>query len=160
MLFRAVMLCCWLRHDLRMFPTLTGTGIISGSLMHPNTSGQRSLYRSYPSCAQLSGAPCLPPGICRDARRVATRGEGHAYAHHVMNASMTPGGTHAAGGTVDRRSVLRGDTIMHRTLCGTVGVLAALTLWMVGAAPALARVYTFTKVADSAGDGFDPFSFE
>ncbi len=49
---------------------------------------------------------------------------------------------------------------MHRTLCGTVGVLAALTLWMVCAAPALARVYTFTKVADSAKDGFNPFSFE
>ena len=44
---------------------------------------------------------------------------------------------------------------MHRTLCGTVGVLAALTLWMVCAAPALARVYTFTKVADSAKDGFN-----
>src|SRR5438132_899153 len=69
-------------------------------LMHPNTSGQRSLYRSYPSCAQLSGASCLPTGICRDARRVATRGEGHAYAHHVMDSRMTPGGTHAAGGTV------------------------------------------------------------
>jgi len=38
--------------------------------------------------------------------------------------------------------------------------LAALTLWMVCAAPALARVYTFTKVADSAKDGFNPFSFE
>ena len=49
---------------------------------------------------------------------------------------------------------------MHRTLCGTVGVLAALTLWMVCAAPALARVYTFTKVADSTRDGFDPSSFE
>jgi hypothetical protein len=49
---------------------------------------------------------------------------------------------------------------MHRTLCGTVGVLAALTLWMVCAAPALALVYTFTKVADSTRDGFDPSSFE
>jgi len=38
--------------------------------------------------------------------------------------------------------------------------LAALTLWMVCAAPALARVYTFTKVADSTRDGFDPSSFE
>src|SRR4029453_12904290 len=33
MLFRAVMPCCWLRHDLGMVPTLTGTGIISGSLV-------------------------------------------------------------------------------------------------------------------------------
>jgi len=38
--------------------------------------------------------------------------------------------------------------------------VAALTLWMVCTAPASARVYTFTKVADSAPDGFDPFSFE
>ena len=49
---------------------------------------------------------------------------------------------------------------MHRTRCGPWGVLAALTLWMVCTAPASARVYTFTKVADSAKDGFNPFSFE
>jgi hypothetical protein len=29
--------CCWLRHDLEMFPTLIGTGMISGPLKqsHP-----------------------------------------------------------------------------------------------------------------------------
>jgi len=71
-------------------------------------------------------------------KSVATRGEGHAYVPHDIDSRTIPGGMYIAGGTVDRRSVLRGDTIMHRTLYGTVGVLAALTLWMVGAAPALA----------------------
>src|SRR5262249_25574503 len=93
-------------------------------------------------------------------KSVATRGKGHAYVPHDIDSQRIPGGMYIAGGTVDRRSVLRGDTIMHRTLCGTVGVWGVLPLWMVGAAPAVAQGYTFTKVADSARDGFDPFSFE
>jgi hypothetical protein len=38
-------------------------------------------------------------------------------------------------------------------------VFAALTLLMVLALPAFAQEYTFTNVADSVEDGFDPFSF-
>jgi hypothetical protein len=49
---------------------------------------------------------------------------------------------------------------MNQALRGIVGVVAAPTLVMAFAAAAFAQQYTFTKVADSSDDGFDPFSFE
>jgi hypothetical protein len=44
-------------------------------------------------------------------------------------------------------------------LTGIVATLAAVVLLMGVAAPAHAQTYSFTKVADSAQDGFAPFSF-
>jgi hypothetical protein len=41
-----------------------------------------------------------------------------------------------------------------------VAVLAALAVLVAFATPARAQGYSFTRVADSAADGFDPFSFE
>jgi hypothetical protein len=49
---------------------------------------------------------------------------------------------------------------MRRTLHGLLGFLVVLGLFVAQSAPAYAQVYTFTKVADSAEDGFSPFSFE
>src|SRR6185503_11627907 len=53
-----------------------------------------------------------------------------------------------------------GGNTMYRALCSAFAVLMALTVSLGFAAPAHARAYTFTRVADSARDGFDPFSFE
>jgi hypothetical protein len=48
---------------------------------------------------------------------------------------------------------------MNRSVRSTLGILAVLTALTVLATPAYAQGYTFTKVADSVEDGFDPFSF-
>jgi hypothetical protein len=48
---------------------------------------------------------------------------------------------------------------MYGILRGTYGLWAALALVVMLAAPTLAQEYTFTRVADSAVDGFDPSSF-
>jgi hypothetical protein len=49
---------------------------------------------------------------------------------------------------------------MKQALRGIFSVLAALALLTAATTPAYAQEYTFTKVADSAEDGFNPFSFE
>jgi hypothetical protein len=49
---------------------------------------------------------------------------------------------------------------MRRTISAVFGVFAVLGAFIAQAPPASAQVYTFTKVADSARDGFSPFSFE
>jgi hypothetical protein len=49
---------------------------------------------------------------------------------------------------------------VKRTINGMFGILLVLGLFVAQAAPAYAQAYTFTRVADSARDGFSPFSFE
>jgi hypothetical protein len=49
---------------------------------------------------------------------------------------------------------------MRRISRGIFGTLLVLGLFASQAVPAYAQSYTFTKVADSAADGFSPFSFE
>lgn len=49
---------------------------------------------------------------------------------------------------------------MRRTIHGLLGSLVALGLFVAQPVPAYAQAYTFTRVADSAADGFSPFSFE
>jgi hypothetical protein len=49
---------------------------------------------------------------------------------------------------------------MKQGIRGTLGISVALALLVALPAPAYAQAYTFTRVADSAKDGFDPFSFE
>jgi hypothetical protein len=49
---------------------------------------------------------------------------------------------------------------MRRTIHGMLGILLMLGLFVAQTSAAYAQVYTFTKVADSAADGFSPFSFE
>ena len=49
---------------------------------------------------------------------------------------------------------------MRRTIRGMVGILLLLGPLVAQPGPAYAQGYTFAKVADSAADGFSPFSFE
>ena len=50
----------------------------------------------------------------------------------------------------------RKGIVKKQGIRGMVGILAAVMLTMVLAPPAYAQGYTFTKVADSVGDAFDP----
>jgi hypothetical protein len=59
---------------------------------------------------------------------------------------------------VSMRSRVGGPTLT-RYVRGLVGAVATLVVVSSLATPAYAQEYSFTKVADSAEDGFDPFSF-
>jgi hypothetical protein len=48
---------------------------------------------------------------------------------------------------------------LPRGVAVAICMFALLTVGLLSATPAFAQGYTFTKVADSAQDGFDPFSF-
>jgi hypothetical protein len=57
-------------------------------------------------------------------------------------------------------SLVRGRTLLWKRFGrAAIGAMAGLVVVAMLAGPAAAQGYTFTKVADSAEDGFDPFSF-
>jgi hypothetical protein len=57
-------------------------------------------------------------------------------------------------------SLVRGRTLLWKRFGrAAIGAMAGLVVGAMLAGPAAAQGYTFTKVADSAEDGFDPFSF-